>query len=91
LHIEVLPGPHEVGVVPPGEGTVQGIVVRFVADAGKVYRMVLRSALPDNNSLEQRWTAVAVEVDRASDVELGPAAAPPEAPSSSASTSARPP
>src|SRR5262245_33049143 len=42
LHIEVMPGVHEVAVVAPALGVNDGIFVRFPAEAGRVYRMVLR-------------------------------------------------
>ena len=42
LHIEVLPGVHEVSVEAPE--LVQSATVRFMAEAGHVYRMIVTSA-----------------------------------------------
>ena len=72
LQVEVMPGAHEVGVVVPDGASAQGVVIRFMAEPGKVYRMVLRNA-PPGGRLLQSTTAQAYEVDRSTDVELAPA------------------
>jgi len=82
LHIEVLPGVHEIGVDDPSTGFA-GANVRFVAEPGKVYRMVVRSVPPDPSS-NASLGAYAYEVDRASDAELRPATTAPDAPAVSA-------
>jgi hypothetical protein len=78
FHIEVLPGVHEIGIDDPSTGFA-GANVRFVAEPGKVYRMVIRSG-----PLDPGLGAYAYEVDRSSDAELRPATAAPDAPAVSA-------
>jgi hypothetical protein len=56
-----------------------GANVRFLAEPGKVYRMVVRVA-PLEISPGGGLGAYAYEVDRDSDAEIRPAAYPPEAP-----------
>jgi hypothetical protein len=77
FHIEVLPGVHELQVDDPNVG-LYASRVRFVAEAGKVYRIVVRPALTGQPN------AQAFEVDRASDAEVRPVAlvvdAPPPVP-----------
>jgi hypothetical protein len=70
FHIEVLPGVHEVENLVDGVG-VTGARVRFVADAGKVYRIV------GQRTGAAHVTAQAYEVDRGTDEVIAPAAAPP--------------
>jgi hypothetical protein len=62
MHIELLPGPHELEAVAPARGVEAPIPVRFVAEAGKVYRIEVRPAV-----------AYLYEVDRDTDVPRGPA------------------
>jgi hypothetical protein len=80
IHVEVLPGPHEVDVevTEPEIGLRHVLPIRFVAEADKVYRVEVLSAAPGVES-ESRWDARAYEVDRSSDAKLNvaPAAAAP--------------
>ena len=78
FHIEVLPGEHEVGVSVPEPGLPQGVVVRFIAEAGKVYRFMTLGA-PSEPGRMPAWNAQAVEVDRATDAEIRRVPAPPDA------------
>jgi hypothetical protein len=94
LHVEVLPGPHEVDVAAPGIGLRHAVPVRFMAEAGRVYRVEVTAAAeaqqPTFNGeppLEyERWVAHAYEVDRDTDTPRGvvdapvPRAAPPPRP-----------
>jgi hypothetical protein len=67
LHIELLPGRHRVGVA---NGTTEAAdEVAFVAEAGKVYRVVFVNAAPH-----------VVEVSRGSDAPGADVTAPPPAP-----------
>ena len=50
LHIEVMPGVHEVGVVAPDSG-MRPVGVRFVAEAGRVYRAETPTASQPNGML----------------------------------------
>jgi hypothetical protein len=84
VHVEVLPGPHEVDVevIEREIGLRHVLPVRFIAEAGKVYRVeVLEVAAPAG--LERHWDAHAYEVDRDFDSRLrvaAPVGAPPSAP-----------
>jgi hypothetical protein len=79
LHVEVLPGIHEVELAAPETGLHRTIPVRFVAEPGKVYRFELRTLETTAASWsEPEWQAVAYEVDRNSDAPLRIAARPPE-------------
>src|SRR5262245_61821979 len=66
FHIEVLPGVHELEVDEPDIGLMHSRV-RFFAEAGRVYRIVVRP------SLAGQPTAQAFDVDRAEDTEVRPA------------------
>jgi hypothetical protein len=77
MHIEVEPGIHEVGVVAPNVGLSHEVMLRFVAQPGKTYRLVVRSALSDRTTAPG-WNAYAYEVDRSTDAELEPAPLAPE-------------
>jgi hypothetical protein len=70
FHVEVLPGVHEIGVDDPSLGP-PGTRVRFLAEADKVYRIVLR-AVTTPAPWVPGWVAQAVEVDRGSDAEIRP-------------------
>ncbi len=76
LHIEVLPGPHEVVVAPPDRSVVVGLPVRFMAEAGKFYRIEIREASSGQAAPPPSWEAAAFEVDASTDARLGPAAKP---------------
>jgi len=79
LHIEVLPGTHEAQLVDP-ESKLP-IVARFVAEPGKVYRVVLGGAPLGGTALPQPGpSAVVYEVDRDSDAPIRIAAPPPAPP-----------
>lgn len=77
FHIEVLPGVHEIVVGDRYVGFTD-TTVRFVAEPAKVYRIVVRSA-------PAGWRASAVEVDRATDAELGLALEPNDTPATTSS------
>jgi hypothetical protein len=89
FHIEVLPGVHELQVDDPNLGLFASRV-RFVAEADRVYRIVVRQALTGQP------TAQAFEVDRANDTELrsvplvidSPASVPAASPASAPSPAA---
>jgi hypothetical protein len=70
MHIELLPGPHELEAVAPARGVQAPIPVRFVAEAGKVYRIEVRSSPSDRTS---EGVAYLYEVDRDTDVPRGAA------------------
>src|SRR5256885_10631172 len=89
FHIEMLPGVHELGVDDPTTGFA-GANVRFLAEPGKVYRMVVGVAPPEI-SPGAGLGAYAHEVDRASDSEIRPATSPPEAPPAEVSPQRAPP
>jgi hypothetical protein len=78
LHVEVLPGVHqvEVDVADPATGLVHPIAGRFIAAPGKVYRVAVRAAT-DMAPGDSRYELDAYEVDRDSDARLGAAAQPP--------------
>ena len=78
FHIEVLPGVHEIEVDDPQLG-FNGGSVRFVTEPGKVYRVVVRSALLGRGGAPG-FVAQVFEVDRASDAELQPVPLVSEAP-----------
>jgi hypothetical protein len=76
IHVEVLPGPHEVDieVVEPAIGLRHTIPVRFLASAGKVYRVEVLAVAASAGSSESHWDARAYEVDRDTDAHVGIAA-----------------
>ncbi|MGH7434886.1 MAG: hypothetical protein ACRENE_04360 [Polyangiaceae bacterium] len=84
LHIEVLPGLHEVDVAAPDLGLRHTIPIRMLAAAGKVYRVEVSGGptpppQPDNGEppLEVgQWVAHTYEVDRDTDAPQGIADAP---------------
>lgn len=85
LHVEVLPGVHEVDVAAPSLGLGRAIPVRLLAEAGKVYRIEVTGgsaaqAPPDNGEPRFEgggdWVAHAYEVDRKTDAPRGIADAP---------------
>jgi hypothetical protein len=80
LHLEVLPGPHEVDVVAtdPATGLNREIPVRFVAEAGKVYRVELVANATAHS--EAPPEAYAYEVDRDTDATIRIATAAPARP-----------
>ena len=88
IHVEVLPGPHEVDVevTEPEIGLRHTLPIRFLAAAGKVYRVEVLAAPPSASMRgDARWDAQAYEVDRNTDARLGVAApwgAPARAPTS---------
>jgi hypothetical protein len=78
IHVEVLPGPHEVDVevTEPEIGLRHTLPIRFLAAAGKVYRVEVFAVAPSAPARgEARWDAQAYEVDRSTDARLGVAAA----------------
>jgi hypothetical protein len=79
LHVEVLPGIHEVELAAPETGLGRAIPVHILAESGKVYRFELRALDSSTTRLsESAWEALAYEVDRKSDALLRVAARPPE-------------
>ena len=80
IHVEVLPGPHEVDVevTEPEIGLRHVLPVRFLAEGGKVYRVevlaVASSATGGAAAAGPRWDARAYEVDRGSDAKIAVAA-----------------
>jgi hypothetical protein len=80
LHLEVLPGPHEVDVVAtdPATGLNREIPVRFVAEPGKVYRVELATNAVAHS--EATPEAYAYEVDRDTDATIRIATAAPARP-----------
>jgi hypothetical protein len=84
LHVEVLPGLHEVDVAAPSLGLRRALAVRLLAEAGKVYRVevtggpVAQTAPDDGEPRFEGgdWTAHAYEVDRETDATRGIADAP---------------
>jgi hypothetical protein len=84
LHVEVLPGIHEVDVAAPSIGLRHVVSVRLLALAGRVYRVEVSpapggQAQPDNGEPPLRgegWDVHAYEVDRETDARLGIADAP---------------
>jgi hypothetical protein len=73
LHVEVLPGPHRVGVANALDPNAPADLVFFVAEANKVYRPVLLADPPPAR-------ARVYEVDRDSDALVRDVTAPPKAP-----------
>jgi hypothetical protein len=79
LHVEILPGVHEVDVAAPSLGLRRVIPVRMLAEAGKVYRLAVSArpqspSQPDNAEpplWNEQWQAHAYEVDRDSDAPRG--------------------
>jgi hypothetical protein len=84
LHVEVLPGIHDVDVAAPGIGLRHVVPVRLLAEAGKVYRVEVTASAaappqPVNGEPpleEERWVARAYEVDRDTDAPRGNAEVP---------------
>jgi hypothetical protein len=73
LHVEVLPGPHEVDVeaTDPRSGLVREVVARFAAEPAKVYRIELTVRPIDPGSFsEVPFDALVYEVDPDSDAKL---------------------
>jgi len=95
LHVEVLPGTHDVDVAAPAIGLRHAIPVRLLAEAGKVYRVEVWAAPPLQAPLghggppppDGEWIAHAYEVDRDTDARRGIADAP-AAPAASATPAA---
>jgi hypothetical protein len=79
LHVEVLPGTHEVELAAPEMGGLnRAIPAHFIAEPGKVYRFELRSLeTATTEPSEPAWEAFAYEVDRKSDALLRIAPRPP--------------
>jgi hypothetical protein len=74
VHVEVLPGMHEIDVTDPGNHvTLRN--VRFVAEAGKVYRVRVAQTLSSGGS--DAFVARVYEVDRSSDAQIREASLPP--------------
>jgi hypothetical protein len=80
LHVEVLPGVHEVDVAAPSLGLRHAIAVRLLAQAGKVYRVEVTGSpatQPEPDNGEPRfegggdWVAHAYEIDRETDAPRG--------------------
>lgn len=83
IHLEVLPGTHEVDVVVTEQptGLNREIPVRFVAEAGKVYRVELVATAVDPAAPRQAaLDAYAYEVDRDTDARIRVATAAPAPP-----------
>jgi hypothetical protein len=81
LHVEVLPGVHDVDVAAPTIGLRHIITVRLLAEAGKVYRVEVWAPPSSQPPLgDQAWSAHAYEVDRDTDARRGIADAPPAPP-----------
>ncbi len=84
LHVEVLPGIHDIDVAAPSIGLRHVISVRLLAEAGKVYRVEVSAPprslpQPDNGEpqlWDGEWQAHAYEVDRDTDARRGIADAP---------------
>jgi hypothetical protein len=78
VHIEMLPGKHEVDIGNVDDPLRRIVTLDFVAEAGKVYRVTLDEL--EAGSLMRPWNALMWEVDRDSDRALhtvpSPAAAP---------------
>jgi hypothetical protein len=74
MHIEVLPGPHDLEAFAPARGVERPVPLRFVAEAGKMYRLEVRpSHASADRALEASGIAYLYEVDRDTDVPRGPA------------------
>jgi hypothetical protein len=73
LHVEILPGPHRVGVANALDPNAPAELVSFVAEAGKVYRPVVLANPPPAS-------ARIYEVDRDSDALVRDVTAAPKAP-----------
>jgi hypothetical protein len=103
LHVEVLPGPHEVDVAAPGIGLRHAIPVRFLAEPGRVYRVEVTLSAPVQGAAEapepafngeppleyERWVAHAYEVERDTDTPRGVVDAPVPHPAAPAPRAAR--
>ena len=84
LHIEVLPGIHEIEVAAPDLGLRHSIPIRMLAAAGKVYRVEVSggpTSQPQPETGEPplevgQWVAHTYEVDRETDAPGGIADAP---------------
>ena len=78
MHIEVLPGVHEIDANAPERGVRDPVHLRLDAKAGKVYRIEVRRVLAQGGAAEQASAiGYAYEVDRGSDMPIGPALAEP--------------
>jgi hypothetical protein len=74
LHIEVLPGMHEIDVTDPGNHvTLRN--VRFVAEAGRLYRVHVVQTLPTGGSGD--FVARVHEVDPDTEAQIREASSPP--------------
>ena len=74
MHLEVLPGRHEIEADAPERGVREPVVLRLDAQAGKMYRIEVRRVLSDSGAgAETRAIAYAYEVDPGSDAPIGPA------------------
>ena len=73
LHVEVLPGPHRVGVANALDPNAPAALVSFLAEAGRVYRPILRADPPPAS-------ARIYEVDRDTDALLRDVTAAPPTP-----------
>jgi hypothetical protein len=84
LHIEVLPGIHEIDVAAPDLGLRHSIPIRMLAAAGKVYRVEVSGGATPQPQPETgepplevgQWVAHTYEVDRETDAPEGIADAP---------------
>jgi len=80
LHIEVLPGAHQVDVeaADPTTGLKRNMAVRFVAEPGKVYRVELVAGPADPTAQrDSMWEPEVYEVDRETDARIRNATAAP--------------
>ncbi|HZU85795.1 MAG TPA: hypothetical protein VE987_22875 [Polyangiaceae bacterium] len=78
LHVEVLPGLHEVDVAAAIGGFRHVAAVRFLAEAGRVYRVEMWSAAGSGApSVDAQWVAHAYEVDRDTDAVIATVDTPP--------------
>lgn len=69
IHVELLPGSHEVGVVSAGSPVQVSQRVRFLAEQGKYYRAIAQDTAPTAGAarVAQRgvfWAPRVVEVDQ---------------------------
>ncbi len=79
LHIEVLPGAHQIDVeaADPITGLRRSMAVRFAAEPGKVYRVELVAGPADPAQRDSTWQPEAYEVDRETDAKIRNATAAP--------------
>jgi hypothetical protein len=81
LHVEVLPGAHELEAAAPEMGLNRAIAARFMAEAGRVYRVVVTRTAPGGASLpDAAWSVRVYEIDAANDAPLRMAPEPPAPP-----------